>query len=89
VVPVKRVAIVAVAAAAVIVVVAAWPWAAGGHAGDLKASLAAAAPHRTAWYALPIVAVAYIALGLAFVPVLALVAATGVAFGPCWVPCTR
>jgi len=78
----KRVAIVAVATVAVILAIVAWPWAAGDHAGDLKASLAAAAPHRAAWYALPIVVVAYIALGLAFVPVLALVAATGVAFGP-------
>jgi len=82
VVPIKRVAIIAVAALAVILAISAWPMAAGDHAGDLRASLAAAAPHRTAWYALPIVAVAYIALGLAFVPVLALVAATGVAFGP-------
>lgn len=81
-VPIKRVAIIAVAALAVILAISAWPMAAGDHAGDLRASLAAAAPHRTAWYALPIVAVAYIALGLAFVPVLALVAATGVAFGP-------
>jgi phospholipase D1/2 len=84
VVPLKRVATVTVAALAVIVAISAWPWAVGGDAGniDIKASLAAAAPHRTAWYALPVVAVAYIALGLAFVPVLALVAATGVAFGP-------
>ena len=81
-VKVKRVAIIAVAALAVIMAISAWPWSAGDQAGDLRASLAAAAPHRTAWYALPIVAAAYIALGLAFVPVLALVAATGVAFGP-------
>lgn len=81
-VPVKRVAIIAVAALAVIMAISTWPWSGGDHAGDLRASLAAAAPHRTAWYALPIVAIAYIALGLAFVPVLALVAATGVAFGP-------
>ena len=40
------------------------------------------APHRYAWYALPIVAGAYVLLGLAFVPVLLLVAATGIAFGP-------
>jgi uncharacterized membrane protein YdjX (TVP38/TMEM64 family) len=76
------VAIIAGAGLAVILVISAWPWPAGDHAGDIRASLAAAAPHRTAWYALPVVAVAYIALGLAFVPVLALVAATGVAFGP-------
>jgi uncharacterized membrane protein YdjX (TVP38/TMEM64 family) len=82
VVQVKRVAIIAAAALAVIIAISAWPWSAADPAGDLRASLAAAAPHRTAWYALPIVAAAYIALGLAFVPVLALVAATGVAFGP-------
>jgi len=81
-VQVKRVAVIAAAALAVIIAISAWPWSAGDPAGDLRASLAAAAPHRTAWYALPIVAAAYIALGLAFVPVLALVAATGVAFGP-------
>lgn len=81
-VPVKRVMLIAVAALVVIAAISAWPWSSGDHAGDLRASLAAAAPHRTAWYALPIVAAAYIALGLAFVPVLALVAATGVAFGP-------
>ncbi len=82
VVPVKRVALIAVAALAVFIALSAWPWSAGDHAGDLRASLVAAAPHRTAWYALPLVVAAYIALGLAFVPVLALVAATGVAFGP-------
>jgi phospholipase D1/2 len=78
----KRVAIFALATMVIVVAITAWPWPAGDHAGSIKASLAAAAPHRTAWYALPVVAIAYIALGLAFVPVLALVAATGVAFGP-------
>lgn len=75
---------VAIAATAFVAILAitALPWPAGNHASDLNASLAAAAPHRTAWYALPVVAVAYVALGLLFVPVLALVAATGVAFGP-------
>ena len=37
-------------------------------------------PHRHAWYALPIVMLAFIALGL--VPVLLLIALTGIAFGP-------
>lgn len=37
---------------------------------------------RDAWYALPLVAAAFILLGAAFVPVLLLIAATGVAFGP-------
>jgi phospholipase D1/2 len=40
------------------------------------------APHRDAWYALPFVVVAFVALGLALVPVMLLIAATGIAFGP-------
>jgi phospholipase D1/2 len=40
------------------------------------------APHRHAWYALPAVVLAFVALGLALVPVLLLIAATGIAFGP-------
>jgi uncharacterized membrane protein YdjX (TVP38/TMEM64 family) len=39
-----------------------------------------AEPHRNAWYALPIVMLAFIALGLA--PVLLLITLTGIAFGP-------
>ena len=39
-------------------------------------------PHRRAWYALPVVMIAFVVLGLALVPVILLVAATGVAFGP-------
>lgn len=39
-----------------------------------------AEPHRHAWYALPIVMLAFIALGLA--PVLLLITLTGIAFGP-------
>jgi len=35
-----------------------------------------------AWYALPVVAVAFTVLGLAMVPVLVMIAATGIAFGP-------
>lgn len=38
------------------------------------------APHRHAWYGLPMVMLAFIVLGL--VPVILLIAATGVAFGP-------
>ena len=37
-------------------------------------------PHRHAWYALPMVMLTFIALGL--VPVLLLIALTGIAFGP-------
>jgi uncharacterized membrane protein YdjX (TVP38/TMEM64 family) len=40
------------------------------------------APHRHAWYALPAVALAFVGLGLLMVPVLLLIAATGVVFGP-------
>ena len=40
------------------------------------------APHRQAWYALPVVVFAFVALGLALVPVVLLIAATGIAFGP-------
>jgi uncharacterized membrane protein YdjX (TVP38/TMEM64 family) len=47
---------------------------------DLDAISAWMAPNRHVWYALPIVMLAYIALGL--VPVVLLIAATGIAFGP-------
>ncbi len=40
------------------------------------------APHRHAWYALPAVGFAFTALGLVMVPVILLIAATGIAFGP-------
>jgi uncharacterized membrane protein YdjX (TVP38/TMEM64 family) len=47
---------------------------------DLDAVSAWLAPHRRAWYGLPVVMFAYVAL--APVPVMLLIAATGVAFGP-------
>jgi uncharacterized membrane protein YdjX (TVP38/TMEM64 family) len=47
---------------------------------DVDALSAWLAPHRRAWYGLPVVVSAYVAL--APVPVLLLIAATGVAFGP-------
>jgi phospholipase D1/2 len=47
---------------------------------DLDAVSAWLAPHRRAWYGLPVVVFAYVAL--APVPVMLLIAATGVAFGP-------
>src|SRR6187401_1479175 len=37
-------------------------------------------PHRHAWYALPLVMIAFVAL--AVLPVVLLIAATGIAFGP-------
>ena len=47
---------------------------------DLDAVSAWLAPHRHAWYALPVVVFAFVALSP--VPVMLLIAATGVAFGP-------
>jgi uncharacterized membrane protein YdjX (TVP38/TMEM64 family) len=54
----------------------------GGLSLDTDTFAAMLAPHRRAWYALPAVVVAFIGLGLAMVPVLLLIAATGIAFGP-------
>ena len=59
--------------------VAAWRWIpAGLLTPDGVAALIA--PHRHAWYALPMVMLAFIALGL--FPVLLLITLTGIAFGP-------
>lgn len=44
------------------------------------------APHRRTWYALPLVMLAFSLLGLAMVPVLLLIAATGAVFGPFFGP---
>jgi uncharacterized membrane protein YdjX (TVP38/TMEM64 family) len=49
---------------------------------DPQAFIDGLAPHRHAWYALPAVVVAYVGLGLVLVPVILLIAATGIAFGP-------
>ena len=38
--------------------------------------------HRHSWFALPAVVVAFVVLGLAMVPVIMLIAATGIVFGP-------
>jgi phospholipase D1/2 len=59
--------------------VGAWKWISmsGMDLHDLSAWMA---PHRYAWYGLPMVVLAFMVLAL--VPVLLLVAATGVAFGP-------
>ena len=61
-----------------VLVAAVWRW--FPTEWDLDAISAWMAPHRHVWYALPIVALAYI--GLALVPVVLLIAATGIAFGP-------
>jgi phospholipase D1/2 len=47
---------------------------------DIGAISAWMAPHRHVWYGLPLVMVAFV--GLAPVPVVLLIAATGIAFGP-------
>jgi phospholipase D1/2 len=61
---------------AVAALTAAWKWLpVAPH--DLSAWLA---PHRHAWYALPLVMLGFIVLGV--LPVILLIAATGIAFGP-------
>jgi phospholipase D1/2 len=59
-------------------VVALWSWI--PTEWDLDAISAWMAPHRHVWYGLPLVMLAFI--GLAPVPVLLLIAASGIAFGP-------
>jgi phospholipase D1/2 len=63
-----------------LVVVAMWSWIPSRGTWDLDAVSAWLAPHRHAWYGLPIVVFAFIALSP--VPVMLLIAATGIAFGP-------
>jgi uncharacterized membrane protein YdjX (TVP38/TMEM64 family) len=57
--------------------VAAWKWL---PTLDLRALSTWLEPHRHAWYALPMVMAVFVAL--AMVPVVLLIAATGLAFGP-------
>jgi phospholipase D1/2 len=59
--------------------IAAWKWIPLGAMSPDEIS-AWVAPHRRAWYALPMVMLAFIGLGL--FPVLLLITATGIAFGP-------
>jgi phospholipase D1/2 len=61
------------------VCIAVWKWIPPGAMNPDEVS-AWAEPYRHAWYALPMVMVAFIALGL--FPVLLLIAVTGIAFGP-------
>jgi uncharacterized membrane protein YdjX (TVP38/TMEM64 family) len=61
--------------------VAAWTWGPGlPISPDALATMVA--PHRHAWYGLPIVVLSFVLLGLVLFPVLMLIAATGMAFGP-------
>jgi uncharacterized membrane protein YdjX (TVP38/TMEM64 family) len=71
-----RVALVLIVCA---LVAALWSWFPTAE-WDIDAISAWMAPHRHAWYALPLVMLAFI--GLAPVPVVLLIAATGIAFGP-------
>ena len=59
---------------------AAWKW--QPWTGDVDQFAAWFATHRHDWRALPVVLFAFVALGLLMVPVLLLIAATGIAFGP-------
>jgi phospholipase D1/2 len=72
---------VAAAIALVGLLVAAWRWMpiATLDAREVSAWLS---PHRHAWYALPAVMLAFTVMGLGLLPVVLLIAATGVAFGP-------
>lgn len=75
-------AIVAASAAVAVILALRSDIAVPRDADSLRQLFAGVLPHRTAWYALPAVAAAYVVLGLALVPVLLLVAVTGLVFGP-------
>ncbi len=60
---------------------AAWRWASSS-AVTFEELAAWLAPHRHAWYALPVVVLTFVVLGVAMVPVILLITATGIAFGP-------
>jgi phospholipase D1/2 len=74
-----RLRTVSIALALVGLALVAWQWLPVGSV-DPQSISAWFAPYRHAWYALPLVMAAFIVLAL--VPVMLLVAATGVAFGP-------
>ena len=61
---------------------AAWQWTPLKGLLDLERIAAWVEPHRTAWYAPPAVVAAFVILGILMVPVLLLITATGIAFGP-------
>jgi uncharacterized membrane protein YdjX (TVP38/TMEM64 family) len=64
------------------VLAAAWQWTPLKGLLDLERIAAWVEPHRTAWYAPPAVVAAFVVLGILMVPVLLLITATGIAFGP-------
>ena len=61
---------------------AAWQWTPLKALLDLQRVADWVEPHRTAWYAPPAVVAAFVLLGILMVPVLLLITATGIAFGP-------
>jgi phospholipase D1/2 len=61
---------------------AAWKWTPLKSLVDLPRIVAWSEPYRDAWYALPLVMAAFVLLGLVMVPVLLMILATGIAFGP-------
>ena len=61
---------------------AAWQWTPLKGLLDLNRISEWIEPHRNAWYAPPAVVAAFVLLGLLMVPVLLLITATGIAFGP-------
>jgi uncharacterized membrane protein YdjX (TVP38/TMEM64 family) len=67
--------------ALVALILATWNWL-PANAAAVQESAASLRPHRYAWYALPLVAIAFTVLGLALVPVVLLIALTGIVFGP-------
>ena len=82
VVPVIRAELRVVVVVAVVLVVAALAWSPLKDAVDLALLTAWMAPHQDAWYAMPLVAAAFTLLGFVLFPVLVMIAATGVVFGP-------
>jgi uncharacterized membrane protein YdjX (TVP38/TMEM64 family) len=63
-------------------ILAVWTWPPKTTALNFEEFAAWLTAHRRAWYALPAVMLAFVVLGLAMVPVILLIAATGIAFGP-------
>lgn len=72
----------AVLAAVVALAITAWVSLPYRPLSDLRSLAEWMTPHRHAWYGLPVVVTAYVLLGFLFVPVLLLITATGIAFGP-------
>ena len=69
-------------AAAILVAAAIWTWTPLAEATDPERVSNWFAPLRRAWYALPVLVAIYIVLGIGLFPVVVLIAATGLAFGP-------